>query len=118
VFSIYMLSGYGLYTNGLELDAIAAVVIGGTMLTGGVGYVIGTVVGVLIQGLIQTIIMFQGTLNSWWTKIVVGLLLLVFIGIQSAISSRSRARRLSASKRTVQPPATSSPVAAADSANR
>ena len=55
VFSIYMLSGYGLYTNGLELEAIAAVVIGGTMLTGGVGYVIGTVFGVLIQGLIQTL---------------------------------------------------------------
>jgi ribose/xylose/arabinose/galactoside ABC-type transport system permease subunit len=83
VFSIYMLSGYGLYTNGLELEAIASVVIGGTMLTGGVGYVIGTVFGVLIQGLIQTIIMFQGTLNSWWTKIVIGLLTLLFIGMQS-----------------------------------
>ena len=47
-----MLSGYGLYTNGLELDAIASVVIGGTMLTGGVGYVIGTGFGVLIQGLV------------------------------------------------------------------
>jgi ribose/xylose/arabinose/galactoside ABC-type transport system permease subunit len=83
VFSIYMLSGYGLYTYGLELEAIASVVIGGTMLTGGVGYVIGTVFGVLIQGLIQTIIMFQGTLNSWWTKIVIGLLTLLFIGMQS-----------------------------------
>jgi ribose/xylose/arabinose/galactoside ABC-type transport system permease subunit len=83
VFSIYMLSGYGLYTNGLELEAIASVVIGGTMLTGGVGYVVGTVFGVLIQGLIQTIIMFQGTLNSWWTKIVIGLLTLLFIGMQS-----------------------------------
>ena len=93
VFSIYMLSGYGLYTNGLELDAIASVVIGGTMLTGGVGYVIGTVFGVLIQGLIQTIIMFQGTLNSWWTKIAVGLLTLAFIGMQSFITSRTRGRR-------------------------
>ena len=96
VFSIYMLSGYGLYTNGLELEAIASVVIGGTMLTGGVGYVVGTLFGVLIQGLIQTIIMFQGTLNSWWTKIVVGLLTLLFIGLQSAFNSPRFTRRTAA----------------------
>ena len=102
VFSIYMLSGYGLYTYGLELEAIASVVIGGTMLTGGVGYVIGTVFGVLIQGLIQTIIMFQGTLNSWWTKIVIGLLTLLFIGLQSLFVAR-RARRVVARKRTTAP---------------
>lgn len=90
VFSIYTLSGYGLYTNGLELDAIAAVVIGGTQLTGGVGFVFGTVFGVLIQGLIQTTIIFQGTLNSWWTKIVVGLLTLFFILMQSAFSTTRR----------------------------
>jgi galactofuranose transport system permease protein len=117
VFSIYMLSGYGLYTNGLELDAIAAVVIGGTMLTGGVGYVLGTVVGVLIQGLIQTIIMFQGTLNSWWTKIVVGLLLLAFIGMQSLISSRTKGRRGTSTSRGGHPAAASSAVPAADSAD-
>ncbi len=99
VFSIYMLSGYGLYTYGLELEAIASVVIGGTMLTGGVGYVVGTVFGVLIQGLIQTIIMFQGTLNSWWTKIVIGLLTLLFIGMQSLFVAR-RTRRVVARKRT------------------
>jgi len=98
VFSIYMLSGYGLYTNSLELEAIASVVIGGTMLTGGVGYVIGTVFGVLIQGLIQTIIMFQGTLNSWWTKIAIGLLTLLFIGLQSAFNSPRFTRRVPARK--------------------
>jgi simple sugar transport system permease protein len=106
VFSIYMLSGHGLYTTGLEMDAIASVVIGGTMLTGGVGYVIGTVFGVLIQGLIQTIIMFQGTLNSWWTKIVVGLLTLLFIGMQSLFVQRRRGRVLAKSKQ----PAPSVPV--------
>ncbi len=118
VFSIYMLSGYGLYTNGLELEAIAAVVIGGTMLTGGVGYVIGTIFGVLIQGLIQTIIMFQGTLNSWWTKIVIGLLLLAFIGMQSLISSRSRKRRGATPTRTELPDASTGRLAAADPANQ
>ncbi len=48
VFTFYMLSGYGLHATGLELDAIAAVVIGGTLLSGGVGYVAGTLFGVLM----------------------------------------------------------------------
>ena len=64
---------------------IGAVVIGGTLLTGGVGYVIGTLFGVLIIGVIQTLIQFNGQLSSWWTPIVVGALTLVFIGIQSAL---------------------------------
>ena len=67
-----MLSGYGLHAVGMELDAIAAVVIGGTLLTGGSGYLLGTVLGVLVLGLIQTLISFEGTLSSWWTKIVIG----------------------------------------------
>lgn len=82
VFSFYMLSGYGQHTVGLELDAIAAAVIGGIMLTGGVGYVLGTLLGVLTQGIIQTLIMFQGTLSSWWTKIAVASLLCLFIVLQ------------------------------------
>ena len=63
VFTFYMLSGYGLHAVGLELDAIAAVVIGGTLLSGGVGYVVGTLFGVLILGIIQTLISFDGTLE-------------------------------------------------------
>src|SRR5690606_34063084 len=82
VFTFYMLSGYGLHALGLELDTIAAVVIGGTLLTGGVGYVFGTFLGVMLQGIIQTIISFEGTLSSWWTKIVIGVLLLLFILLQ------------------------------------
>lgn len=88
VFTFYMLSGYGLHAVGFELDTIAAVVIGGTLLTGGVGYVIGTFFGVLIQGVIQTIISFDGTLSSWWTKIVIGLLLFAFILFQRVLSAR------------------------------
>ncbi|MFI6799230.1 galactofuranose ABC transporter, permease protein YjfF [Streptosporangium canum] len=88
--SFYMLSGYGLHAVGMELDAIAAVVIGGTLLTGGSGYLLGTVLGVLVLGLIQTIISFEGTLSSWWTKIFIGLLLLVFILLQRLISVRRR----------------------------
>ncbi|HEX3479017.1 MAG TPA: galactofuranose ABC transporter, permease protein YjfF [Kofleriaceae bacterium] len=91
VFTFYMLSGYGLHAQGMELDAIAAVVIGGTLLTGGSGYVVGTLFGVLIYGTIQTIITFQGDLSSWWTKIVIGLLLLAFCLLQQAFA-RGRAR--------------------------
>jgi ribose/xylose/arabinose/galactoside ABC-type transport system permease subunit len=90
VFTFYMLSGYGLHAVGLELDAIAAVVIGGTLLTGGVGYVIGTLFGVLILGLIQTLIAFDGSLSSWWTRIVIGTLLLVFCLLQRVIELRRR----------------------------
>ena len=52
----------------------------GTLLTGGTGYLVGTVLGVIVLGLIQTYISFQGTLSSWWTKIFIGLLLGVLIG--------------------------------------
>jgi ribose/xylose/arabinose/galactoside ABC-type transport system permease subunit len=91
--TVYMLSGYSLHAVGLELDAIAAVVIGGTLLTGGVGYVAGTVVGVLILGIIQTLVIFNGTLSSWWTRIVVGILLLLFCVAQKLIESRAEKSR-------------------------
>ncbi|MGO1055538.1 galactofuranose ABC transporter, permease protein YjfF [Crossiella sp. CA198] len=90
--SLYMLSGYSLHAVGMELDAIAAVVIGGTLLAGGAGYVAGSVVGVLVLGAIQTLISFQGTLSSWWTKIVIGVLLLAFIGLQRVLPQRSAGR--------------------------
>jgi simple sugar transport system permease protein len=86
--SFYMLSGSGSLAVGMELDAIAAVVIGGTLLTGGTGYLIGSLLGVLVLGLIKTLITFQGTLSSWWTKIVVGLLLLAFILLQRLVFAR------------------------------
>ncbi|MBP2656218.1 MAG: ABC-type transporter, integral rane subunit [Firmicutes bacterium] len=93
VFSFYMLSGYGLHAVGLEMDAIASVVIGGTPLTGGIGFVTGTLFGVLIQGVIQTLIMFQGTLSSWWTKIAIAFLLCVFIVLQRLIVARKESRK-------------------------
>lgn len=82
LFALYMLSGYGQHAQGVELDAIAAVVIGGTVLTGGYGYVAGALSGVLVLGLIQTLIAFDGSLSSWWTKIVIGALLFVFCAVQ------------------------------------
>lgn len=87
VYSFYTASGYALSGLGLELDAIAAVVIGGTLLTGGYGFVLGTMVGVLTMGLIQTWISFHGSLNSWWTRIFIGGLVLGFIIIQQRITA-------------------------------
>jgi simple sugar transport system permease protein len=85
LFALYMLSGYGLHAVGMELDVIAAVVIGGTLLAGGVGYVAGSMAGVLVLGTVQALISFEGTLSSWWTKIVIGVLLLAFIVLQRLI---------------------------------
>ena len=86
---VYTLSGFCSALAGVELDAIAAVVIGGTLLTGGVGYVAGTLFGVLMLGIIQTLISFDGTLSSWWTRIVVGVLLFAFCLLQRLLSRRS-----------------------------
>lgn len=90
LFAFYMLSGYGQHAQGTELDAIAAVVIGGTLLTGGYGYVAGALSGVLVLGTIQTLIAFDGTLSSWWTKIVIGGLLFLFCVVQRLLSARSQ----------------------------
>jgi len=84
-YAFYTSSAQPLAATGVELDAIAAVVIGGTLLTGGVGLVFGTVFGGLIQGLIQTLITFDGSLDSWWVRIVIGGLLFVFIVMQKLI---------------------------------
>jgi simple sugar transport system permease protein len=91
VFTFYTLSGYALDGKGMELDTIAAVVIGGTLLTGGVGNLLGTVLGVLVYGIIQVLIVFQGTLNSWWTRIVIGFLVFVFCFLQRLFEARKGA---------------------------
>ena len=85
LFSVYTQSAHSLAGVGLELDAIAAVVIGGTLLTGGYGGLLGSFFGVLILGLIQTYITFTGTLSSWWAKIATGVLLFLFIAMQRTV---------------------------------
>ena len=93
VYSLCTLSGYPRAGQTLELDVIASVVIGGTLLSGGVGFVEGTLVGVLILGLIQTIITIQGTLSTWRTKIFIGILMSMFILLQTYMSGSSFDRR-------------------------
>ena len=68
-------SGQPRFGIGVELDAIAAVVIGGTLLTGGRGYVLGSMVGVFVFGTINSVINFMGAEQAW-TRIIIGLLLL------------------------------------------
>ncbi|NHC14503.1 galactofuranose ABC transporter, permease protein YjfF [Motilibacter deserti] len=87
LFSFYALSGSPNTAIGLELDAIAAVVIGGTLLIGGSGFVLGSVIGVLVLGLIQTIITFAN-LESYFTRITIGLLLFAFILLQRLVFAR------------------------------
>ncbi len=87
-FCLFVFSGHGLYAPGFELDVIASVVMGGTMLSGGSGFVFGTFFGVLVLAVTQALIQFIGSLSSWWTKIVIGVLTLVFIGVQTVLSNR------------------------------
>ncbi len=88
ILSLSKRSGDSTIADGAELDIIAAVVIGGTLLTGGVGYVIGTFIGVLLPGVIQTYLTLDGSLTPWWIKIIVGVLLFLFIGLQKLLSSQ------------------------------
>ncbi|AQT83088.1 sugar ABC transporter permease YjfF [Mycolicibacterium litorale] len=85
---VQKLSGYSLNGVGLELDAIAAAVIGGVLLSGGVGFVLGSLLGVLVLGSIQVLVTAEN-LDSYWTRIMTGLLLLVFVLVQR-ILVRSR----------------------------
>ncbi|WP_208012474.1 ABC transporter permease subunit [Cellulomonas shaoxiangyii] len=89
LFALYTKSGFNLTGIGMELDAIAAVVIGGTLLSGGVGFVLGTGAGVLVYGLIQVLIAREG-LDSWWTRVFIGAVLLAFVVLQRVIAVRRR----------------------------
>jgi ribose/xylose/arabinose/galactoside ABC-type transport system permease subunit len=92
VLTAYSGAGYPRNGIGTELDVIAAVVIGGTLLSGGTGYVLGSMIGVFVYGTIKTVISFLGAEQSW-TRIIIGLLLLLFIVVQRVIVFRSERRR-------------------------
>ncbi|MBQ4468620.1 MAG: hypothetical protein IJQ56_10235 [Synergistaceae bacterium] len=88
-YALYVKSGWNLSLQGGELEVITCAVIGGTLLTGGVGYMIGTLFGVLLKSVIPALITFNGNLLSWWGKIATGLLLLLFICIQRFVVTSS-----------------------------
>lgn len=89
-YALYVKSGWNLALQGGELDVISAAVIGGVLLPGGVGYMVGTFFGVLLKAVIPCLITFNGTLSSWWGKIITGLLVLLFVALQQIVMSRSR----------------------------
>jgi simple sugar transport system permease protein len=89
VLTFYLSSGSHLEGVGMELDAIATVVIGGTLLAGGVGSVFGTLVGVLMLGLILTAITtYEGMTSTGMTRVAIGLLLLAFVLLQKTLMRR------------------------------
>jgi len=90
VFAMYTLGGNIATGTLMELDAIAAVVLGGTMLAGGIGSAYGTIFGVLSLSLIQNIISFSGNLNTAHLKILTGIILVIFIVLHTYISRTQR----------------------------
>ncbi len=88
VFCLNTCGGFVEQAKGFEMEAIASAVIGGTLLTGGVGSVIGSLFGVLIKGTIEMFVSFQGNLSSWWAKIAIAALLAFFIILQSILGKK------------------------------
>lgn len=87
VYFLYVGSGSPSHASGLEMNAIASSIIGGTMLTGGVGNIVGTFFGVLSLATIQNIVSSAGLDQAWWTGITVAAMLCLFLVIQSIIMS-------------------------------
>ncbi len=87
LFCLNSCAGFVEQAKGLEMDAISSAVIGGTLLSGGVGTAVGTLFGVLIKGTISSLITTQGTLSSWWVRITLSALLCFFIVLQAVIAA-------------------------------
>lgn len=92
-FALYSSKGDSTAGVGLELDAIAAAVIGGTALRGGVASAFGAFLGVIVLGALQTLLVFEGVPGAGWTRIVLGALLLVFLVAQRGLERRAGAAR-------------------------
>ena len=84
------MAGTTTQATGLEMDAISSAVIGGTLLTGGVGNVLGSLFGVLINGTISTLVKTNGKLISSWSNIVTAILLCFFIVLQSVLATMKK----------------------------
>ena len=90
VYFLYVGSGSPSHASGMEMNAIASSIIGGTVLTGGVGNIIGTFLGVLSLSTIQNIVSSIGLDDAWWTGITVAAMLCVFLVIQSIVMARKK----------------------------
>ena len=85
VYFLHVGSGSASHASGMEMNAIASSIIGGTMLTGGVGNIIGTFFGVLSLSTIQNIVSSAGLDQAWWTGITIAAMLCIFLVIQSVV---------------------------------
>ena len=90
VYFLYVGSGSASHASGMEMNAIASSIIGGTMLTGGVGNIIGTLFGVLSLSTIKNIVSSAGLGDAWWTNITIALMLCLFLVIQSVVMARKK----------------------------
>ena len=90
VYFLHVGSGAATHAQGAEMNAIASSIIGGTMLTGGVGNIIGTFFGVLSLSTIQNIVSSAGLDQAWWTGITIAAMLCIFLVIQSVVMARKK----------------------------
>ncbi|MCR5157314.1 MAG: sugar ABC transporter permease YjfF [Butyrivibrio sp.] len=90
VYFLHVGSGSASHAMGMEMNAIASSIIGGTMLTGGVGNIIGTLFGVLSLSTIQNIVASAGLDQAWWTGITIAAMLCIFLLIQSVVMAQKK----------------------------
>lgn len=90
VYFMHVGSGSPSHATGAEMNAIASSIIGGTMLTGGVGNIIGTFFGVLSLSTIKNIVTLLGLDDAWWTNITVALMICIFLVVQSVVLLRKK----------------------------
>ena len=90
VYFLHVGSGAASHAMGMEMNAIASSIIGGTMLTGGVGNIIGTMFGVLSLSTIQNIVASAGLDDAWWTGITIAAMLCIFLLIQSVVMTQKK----------------------------
>ncbi len=90
VYFLHVGSGSASHAMGMEMNAIASSIIGGTMLTGGVGNIIGTLFGVLSLSTIQNIVASAGLDQAWWTGITIAAMLCIFLVIQSVVMAQKK----------------------------
>lgn len=88
VYFLHVGSGSPSHASGAEMNAIASSIIGGTMLTGGVGNIAGTMFGVLSLSTIKNIVASLGLDEAWWTNITVAAMICLFLVIQSLVLAR------------------------------
>lgn len=106
VYFMHVGSGAASHASGAEMNAIASSIIGGTMLTGGVGNIIGTLFGVMSLALIQNIVSSVGLDEAWWTGITIAAMLCLFLVIQSIVISRKKNQKAEEAMEASAPTAT------------